>query len=163
MSLELIIAILIFGLAFMLLIGQWTALALGSVGVLVLYLSKGLLGLQALSSVIWNNSASYILIAVPMFLLMGEVILRSGVSTYFYRGIVVLLGWLPGGLLHANILSCAIFSAVSGSSVATAATVGTVAIPEMKKHKYEPRMIFGSLAAGGTLGILIPPSIVMVL
>ncbi len=163
MSLELIITILVGSLAFMLLIGQWTALALGSVGVLILLLSKGPIGLLALSSVIWNNSASYILIAVPMFLLMGEVILRSGVSTYFYRGVVVLLGWLPGGLLHANILSCAIFSAVSGSSVATAATVGTVAIPEMTKHKYEPRMIFGSLAAGGTLGILIPPSIVMVL
>jgi C4-dicarboxylate transporter, DctM subunit len=163
MSLELIIAILVGSLALLLLIGQWTALALGSVGVLILLLSKGLIGLQALSSVIWNNSASYILIAVPMFLLMGEVILRSGVSTYFYRGIVVLLGWLPGGLLHANILSCAIFSAVSGSSVATAATVGTVAIPEMKKHKYDSRMIFGSLAAGGTLGILIPPSIIMVL
>lgn len=163
MSLELIITILVCSLAFMLLIGQWTALALGSVGVLVLYLSKGMLGLQALSSVIWNNSASYILIAVPMFLLMGEVILRSGVSTYFYRGVVVLLGWLPGGLLHANIFSCAIFSAVSGSSVATAATVGTVAIPEMKRLDYSRPMIFGSLAAGGTLGILIPPSIVMVL
>ncbi len=163
MSLELIITILVGSLALMLLIGQWTALALGSVGVLVLLLSKGVIGLQALSSVIWNNSASYILIAVPMFLLMGEVILRSGVSSYFYRGIVVLLSWLPGGLLHANILSCAIFSAVSGSSVATAATVGTVAIPEMKKHKYDSRMIYGSLAAGGTLGILIPPSIVMVL
>jgi tripartite ATP-independent transporter DctM subunit len=98
-----------------------------------------------------------------MFLLMGEVILRSGVSGYFYRGVVVLLGWVPGGLLHANILSCAVFSAVSGSSVATAATVGTVAIPEMMKRKYPPRMTFGSLAAGGTLGILIPPSIVMVL
>jgi tripartite ATP-independent transporter DctM subunit len=163
MSLELIIAILLGSLAFMLLLGQWTALALGAVGVLILFLSKGLIGLEALSSVIWNNSASYILIAVPMFLLMGEVILRSGVSGYFYRGVVVLLGWLPGGLLHANILSCAVFSAVSGSSVATAATVGTVAIPEMMKRKYEPRMIFGSLAAGGTLGILIPPSIVMVL
>ncbi len=163
MSLELIILILIGSLALMLLIGQWTALALGAVGVLVLYLSKGLIGLQALSSVIWNNSASYILIAVPMFLLMGEIILRSGVSGYFYRGVVVLLGWLPGGLLHANILSCAVFSAVSGSSVATAATVGTVAIPEMMKRKYPPRMTFGSLAAGGTLGILIPPSIVMVL
>ncbi len=163
MSLELIILVLLGSLTLMLLIGQWTALALGAVGVLVLYLSKGLIGLQALSSVIWNNSASYILIAVPMFLLMGEIILRSGVSGYFYRGVVVLLGWLPGGLLHANILSCAVFSAVSGSSVATAATVGTVAIPEMMKRKYSPRMTFGSLAAGGTLGILIPPSIVMVL
>ena len=98
-----------------------------------------------------------------MFLLMGEMILRSGVSTYFYRGVVVLLGRLPGGLLHANIFSCAIFAAVSGSSVATAATVGTVAIPEMMKRGYKPRPVFGSLAAGGTLGILIPPSIIMVL
>jgi len=163
MSLQLLIAILIISLAFLLLIGQWTAMALGSVGVLILYLSKGAIGLEVLSTVLWNNSASYILIAVPMFLLMGEVILRSGVSTYFYRGVVVLLGWLPGGLLHANIMSCAVFSAVSGSSVATAATVGTVAIPEMKRHRYDPGMIYGSLAAGGTLGILIPPSIIMVL
>jgi len=163
MSLELLITILVISLAFLLLIGQWIALTLASVGVLVLFLSKGLMGLQVLSSVAWNNSASYILIAVPMFLLMGELILRSGVSTYFYRGVVVLLGWLPGGLLHANIVSCAIFSAVSGSSVATAATVGTVAIPELKRHNYEPKMIYGSLAAGGTLGILIPPSIIMVL
>ena len=73
------------------------------------------------------------------------------------------MGRLPGGLLHANIASCAVFSAVSGSSVATAATVGTVAIPEMLSRGYEPRTVFGSLAAGGTLGILIPPSIVMVL
>ncbi|MFV0298778.1 MAG: TRAP transporter large permease, partial [Hyphomicrobiaceae bacterium] len=163
MSLELIIVVMVAGLAMMLLLGQWTAFALGFIGVLVLYLSKGLLGLQVLSSVIWNNSSSYILIAVPMFLLMGEIILRSGVSNHFYRGVVVLLSWLPGGLLHANIFSCAIFSAVSGSSVATAATVGTVAIPEMMKRDYQPRMIFGSLAAGGTLGILIPPSIIMIL
>lgn len=163
MSLELLIVILFASLAFLLLIGQWIALALGSAGLLVLYMSRGELGLQVVSSVAWNNSASYILIAVPMFLLMGELILRSGVSTYFYRGIVVMLGWLPGGLLHANIVSCAIFSAVSGSSVATAATVGTVAIPELKRHRYEPKMIYGSLAAGGTLGILIPPSIIMVL
>ena len=88
---------------------------------------------------VWNNANSYILIAVPMFLLMGEIILRSGVSGYFYRGVVVLLGRLPGGLLHANIASCAVFSAVSGSSVATAATVGTVAIPEMLKRGYEPQ------------------------
>ncbi|TXL71620.1 TRAP transporter large permease [Vineibacter terrae] len=163
MNLELLTLILIASLAVMLTAGQWTAFALGICGVLVLYLSKGLLGLTALSSVVWNNANSYILIAVPMFLLMGEVILRSGVSGYFYRGVVVLLGSLPGGLLHANITSCAVFSAVSGSSVATAATVGTVAIPEMLKRGYEPRTVFGSLAAGGTLGILIPPSIIMVL
>jgi C4-dicarboxylate transporter DctM subunit len=163
MSLEFLTLVLVASLAILLVAGQWTAFALGICGVLVLYLSKGILGLGALSSVVWNNANNYILIAVPMFLLMGEVILRSGVSSHFYRGVVVLLGRLPGGLLHANIASCAVFSAVSGSSVATAATVGTVAIPEMLSRGYEPRTVFGSLAAGGTLGILIPPSIVMVL
>lgn len=163
MSAELLVLALVASLALLLLSGQWTAFALGSAGMLVLYLSKGALGLEVISSVIWNNAASYILVAVPLFLLMGELILRSGVSTRFYRGVVVLLRWLPGGLLHANIFSCAIFSAVSGSSVATAATVGTVAIPELTRRNYAPPMIFGSLAAGGTLGILIPPSIVMIL
>jgi len=163
MSLDIIIPVLLITLAMMLVLGQWMAFALGIVGMLVMYLSKGVLGLQSLSSVVWNTANSYILIAVPMFLLMGEIILRSGASTYFYRGVVVLLGRLPGGLLHANIFSCAIFAAVSGSSVATAATVGTVAIPEMMKRGYDPKPVFGSLAAGGTLGILIPPSIIMVL
>lgn len=146
-----------------LLLGQWTAFALGSVGVLVLLLSKGWVGLTSLSSVVWNSANSYILISIPMFLLMGEIILRSGVSSKFYAGVVALLGRLPGGLLHANIISCGVFSAVSGSSVATAASVGTVAIPELRKAGYADRALLGSLAAGGTLGILIPPSIVLVL
>lgn len=163
MSLDLLILVLLVSLSVMLVAGQWMAFALGVVGMLIMYLSKGALGVQSLSSVVWNTANSYILIAVPMFLLMGELILRSGASTYFYRGVVVLLGRLPGGLLHANIFSCAIFAAVSGSSVATAATVGTVAIPEMMKRGYHPRPVLGSLAAGGTLGILIPPSIIMVL
>lgn len=163
MSLELLILVLLVSLTVLLIAGQWMAFALGGVGMLIMYLSKGALGVQSLSSVVWNTANSYILIAVPMFLLMGELILRSGASTYFYRGVVVLLGRLPGGLLHANIFSCAIFAAVSGSSVATAATVGTVAIPEMMRRGYHPRPVLGSLAAGGTLGILIPPSIIMVL
>lgn len=163
MNLELLTLVLFVVLSILLMVGQWTAFALGITGVVILFLAKGAIGLESLSSIVWNNANSYILTAVPMFLLMGELILKSGVSTYFYRGIVVLLGRLPGGLLHANIVSCAIFSAVSGSSVATAATVGTVAIPEMLGRGYAPRMVFGSLAAGGTLGILIPPSIIMVL
>jgi C4-dicarboxylate transporter, DctM subunit len=163
MSLDLIIIILVATLTIMLVAGQWMAFALGAVGMLIMFMSKGVLGVQSLSSVVWNTANSYILIAVPMFLLMGELILRSGASAYFYRGVVVLLGRLPGGLLHANIFSCAIFAAVSGSSVATAATVGTVAIPEMMKRGYDPKPVLGSLAAGGTLGILIPPSIIMVL
>ncbi|HEX4894112.1 MAG TPA: TRAP transporter large permease subunit [Hyphomicrobiaceae bacterium] len=163
MSLDILIPVLLVTLTIMLVAGQWMAFALGVVGMLVMYLSKGTLGVASLSSVVWNTANSYILIAVPMFLLMGEIILRSGASTYFYRGVVVLLGRLPGGLLHANIFSCAIFAAVSGSSVATAATVGTVAIPEMMKRGYDAKPVLGSLAAGGTLGILIPPSIIMVL
>ena len=163
MSTELLTLVMLAGLFVCLAIGQWTAFALGAVGMLVLWLSKGTLGLQSISSVVWNTANSYILIAVPMFLLMGEVILRSGISGRFYTGVVAVLGRLPGGLLHANIASCAIFSAVSGSSVATAASVGTVAIPELKRAGYQPAAIYGSLAAGGTLGILIPPSIVLVL
>lgn len=163
MDWEILALVLVGFMALMLMLGQWTALVLGTVGTLLLYLSRGEVGLLAISSVVWNTSNSYILIALPMFLLMGEVILRSGISDKFYRGITALMGGLPGGLLHANIVSCALFSAVSGSSVATAASVGTVAIPEMTKRGYAPRLVFGSLAAGGTLGILIPPSIVMIL
>jgi len=150
-------------LAFLMVIGQWTAMALGSVGMFMLWLSRGDMGLNSVGSVIWNTANSYILIAAPMFLLLGEVILRSGVSTHFYRGVAAMMGRTPGGLLHANIIASALFSAISGSSVATAAAVGTVAIPEMTKRGYRPRIVFGSLAAGGTLGILIPPSIVMIL
>lgn len=150
-------------LAVLMIVGQWTALALGSVGVFMLWLSRGDIGLSSIPSVIWNTANSYILIAVPMFLLLGEIILRSGVSAYFYRGVSAMMGRTPGGLLHANIIACGLFSAISGSSVATAAAVGTVAIPEMVKRGYRPRIVFGSLAAGGTLGILIPPSIVMIL
>lgn len=163
MSSELLFGILVVFLAVAMLAGQWTAFALGTAGMLMLFLSRGTLGLTSMSSVVWNSVNSYVLIAVPLFLLMGEIILRSGAGEYFYRGVAALMGRTRGSLLHANTLSCAIFSAVSGSSVATAATVGTVAIPAMLKQGYQPRIVFGSLAAGGTLGILIPPSIVMVL
>jgi len=156
-------ALLLGLLAVAMLLGQWTALALGAVGTLMLFIVKGHVGLLTINSVIWNTANSYILIAAPMFLLMGEVILRSGVSTYFYRGVAALVGRTPGGLLHANVLACALFSCISGSSVATAAAVGTVAIPEMRERGYKLRLVFGTLAAGGTLGILIPPSIVMIL
>ncbi|MBM3490168.1 MAG: TRAP transporter large permease subunit [Alphaproteobacteria bacterium] len=156
-----LVLVLVLGVA--LVLGQWTALALGSAGMLMLYLARGEMALNTVGSVIWNTANSYVLIAVPMFLLLGEIILRSGVSSHFYRGVAALMGRTPGGLLHANIVACALFSAISGSSVATAAAVGSVAIPEMLKRRYQPKLLFGSLAAGGTLGILIPPSIVMIL
>lgn len=116
-----------------------------------------------LSEIIWDKSKEFILVAVPMFILLGEIMLRAGIARRMYGAVIEWLSWLPGGLMHANIGSCAIFAASSGSSVATAATVGTVAYPEIQKRSYNESLFLGSLAAGGTLGILIPPSINLIL
>lgn len=112
---------------------------------------------------IWEQSKEFILVAIPMFILLGEIMLRAGIALRMYNAVIQWLSWLPGGLMHANIGSSAIFAASSGSSVATAATVGTVAYPEIEKRNYNERLFLGSLAAGGTLGILIPPSINLIL
>lgn len=112
---------------------------------------------------IWEQSIEYILVAVPMFILLGEIILRAGIATRMYNAVAKWLSWLPGGLMHANVGSCAVFAATSGSSVATVATVGTVAYPEIEKRQYNEPLFLGTLAAGGTLGILIPPSIALIL
>jgi tripartite ATP-independent transporter DctM subunit len=98
-----------------------------------------------------------------MFIFMGEIVLQTGLSQRFYRGLAVMLGRIPGGLAHANIVGCAMFSAISGSSVATGITMGQVALPELRQRGYDIGLSVGSLAAGGTLGILIPPSIPMII
>ena len=116
-----------------------------------------------LAEIYWEKSKEFILVAVPMFILLGEIMLRAGIARRMYGAVIQWLSWLPGGLMHANIGSCAIFAASSGSSVATAATVGTVAYPEIKKRNYNERLFLGSLAAGGTLGILVPPSINLII
>jgi len=116
-----------------------------------------------LGDFVWEQSIEYILVAIPMFILLGEIMLRAGIAKRMYNAVVQWLSWLPGGLMHANIGSSAIFAATSGSSVATAATIGTVAYPEIEKHKYNERLFLGSVAAGGTLGILIPPSINLII
>jgi C4-dicarboxylate transporter, DctM subunit len=116
-----------------------------------------------LGDFIWEQSIEFILVAIPMFILLGEIMLRAGIALRMYNAVIQWLSWLPGGLMHANIGSSAIFAASSGSSVATAATVGTVAYPEIEKRNYNERLFLGSLAAGGTLGILIPPSINLIL
>ena len=118
---------------------------------------------RAVGEFTWDKSKEYILVASPMFILLGEIMLRAGIAKRMYEAVVEWLSWLPGGLMHANIGSCAIFAASSGSSVATAATVGTVAYPEIDKRRYNERLFLGSLAAGGTLGILIPPSISLII
>ena len=117
----------------------------------------------AIGEFVWDKSKEFVLVAIPMFILLGEIMLRAGIAQRMYNAVVQWFSWLPGGLMHANIGSCAIFAASSGSSVATAATVGTVAVPEMEKRRYNERLFLGSLAAGGTLGILIPPSINLII
>ncbi|OED40957.1 hypothetical protein AB833_10705 [Chromatiales bacterium (ex Bugula neritina AB1)] len=126
-----------------------------------LYMAGRLKG--AIGEFVWDKSKDFVLVAIPMFILLGEIMLRAGIAQRMYNAVVQWLSWLPGGLMHANIGSCAIFAASSGSSVATAATVGTVAVPEMEKRSYNQRLFLGSLAAGGTLGILIPPSINLII
>lgn len=117
----------------------------------------------AIGDIFWQNSIEFLLVAIPMFILMGEILLRSGITERMYEGMVQWLGWLPGGLMHSNIGACALFAATSGSSVATAATIGTVALPEVEKRHYNERLFLGTIAAGGTLGILIPPSINLII
>lgn len=119
--------------------------------------------IRGLGEMAWNTSADFILVAVPMFILMGELLMRSGVTDAMYEALDRWVGHIPGGLMHTNIAASAVFAATSGSSIATAATIGTVSIPNMTRYGYSPSMFLGSIAAGGTLGILIPPSINMVL
>lgn len=114
---------------------------------------------RALGEVLWSASDSFLLISIPLFILLGEVLVRSGIARMTYGALEAWLSWLPGGLLHANIGTATFFSATSGSSVATAATVGTVAMPQARRLGYDERLFAGSIAAGGTLGIMIPPSI----
>ncbi|MGM8932870.1 TRAP transporter large permease [Salinicola halophyticus] len=114
---------------------------------------------KALGQNLWSAADSFLLIAIPLFVLMGEIIVRAGIAEKAYRAMDHWLSWLPGGLIHANITTAALFSATSGSSVATAATISTVALPQGDRLNYDPRLFCGSIAAGGTLGILIPPSI----
>ncbi|RAI02430.1 hypothetical protein DLJ53_13830 [Acuticoccus sediminis] len=143
--------------------GVWIAIALMTTGMTGLYLEGGTRTFLALGSISWNSINSFTLSPVPMFIVMGAVILRCGVAERFYAALATWMRVLPGGLLQSNIVACSVFAAASGSSVATAGTIGTVTIPELKRRGYDPGMIFGSLAAGGTLGILIPPSIVMII
>ncbi|MEO0822680.1 MAG: TRAP transporter large permease [Pseudomonadota bacterium] len=139
------------------------AAALGVLG-LVLDRAYGFLPLyQAVGELAWTSSNGFLLMAIPLFVLLGELMLRAGVADAMYDALARWLGWLPGGVMHANVGACALFAATSGSSVATAATIGTVALPQIERHGYGPRLFLGTLAAGGTLGILIPPSVNMII
>ena len=116
----------------------------------------------AMGEMAWATSNNFLLVAIPFFVLLGEILLRSGMAERMYGALVLWMPWLPGGLMHSNVAACAMFAATSGSSVATAATIGTVAMGEIEKRGYSERLFLGTIAAGGTLGILIPPSINMI-
>ena len=116
----------------------------------------------AIGEITWSTSTNFILFAIPLFILLGEILLRSGIAERMYAAMTHWLSWLPGGLMHSNIGTCTLFAAVSGSSVATAATIGTVAVDQIDKYGYNERLYLGTIAAGGTIGILIPPSIPMI-
>ena len=139
------------------------AATLGWLGLSLQYLESPMPLHRALGDIVWQTGTDFLLVAIPMFVLLGEILLRAGITERMYDGIVKWLGWLPGGLMHSNIGSSALFAATSGSSVATAATIGTVAIPQIKKRGYNEPLFLGTIAAGGTLGILIPPSINLIL
>lgn len=149
------------GLVALLLVRVPVAFALGGLGMLLLFL-KGF-PLVGVPQRLYGTMDSFELLAVPMFLLMSNVLLRGGVGRDLFAAVQSWVGHWPGGLGVATIISCSLFAAISGSSVATAATIGTVAIPEMEKRGYDRPFTLGMLAAGGTLGILIPPSIPLII
>ena len=117
----------------------------------------------AVGQVSWNANSSFTLFALPLFVLLGQILLRAGIAERMYSALAHWMSWIPGGLMHSNIAACTLFSATSGSSSATAATVGTVAMSQVGKYKYNEGLFCGSIASGGTLGILIPPSINLIL
>lgn len=132
--------------------------ALGLTGFILLHFQANGATALAINSA-WNLLTDFTLSAVPLFIMLGDILLASGVSTRVYNGLTPLFRKLPGQLLHTNIAVCTLFGAVSGSSTSTAAAIGSVSYPELKKRGYSPAMVIGSLAAGGTLGLLIPPSL----
>ena len=145
------------------LIGLHVSSALGLIGMALMYVVSDRPLWDVLGQIAWNVNSSSVLVAVPLFVMMGEVLIYSRLSERLYHVLSHWLAPLPGGLLHSNIAFCAVFGAISGSSAACAATVGAVALPSFRKRNYNERLVIGSLAAGGTLDILIPPSISMII
>ncbi len=135
------------------------ASAIAGVGIIAGYFFSDYPIFGSLGEITWSVSTDFLLLSIPFFVLLGEILLHSGIAKSIYFSLHKWLSWLPGGLLHANIASSALFSSISGSSVATAATITTVAMPQCDKYGYKPGLFAGTIAAGGTLGILIPPSI----
>src|ERR671913_2315839 len=158
-----IAVLLLLLLALLLAGGVWIAIALTAVGwVGMQFAGAAIPAGSVLATTIWGNSASWTLAALPLFIWMGEILFRTRLSEEMFRGLAPWLNWLPGRLMHVNVIACGLFGSVSGSSAATCATVAKIALPELKKRGYNETVSLGSLAGAGALGILIPPSITMV-
>lgn len=157
------LSLLLFGLMLALLAGGlWIALAMSVVAWFGLQFFTSSPPEVNLFQSFWGSSASWSLAALPLFVWMGEILFRTRLSEEMFAGLSPWVGWLPGRLMHVNIVGCGIFAAVSGSSAATCATIAKVALPELQKRGYDERMALGSLCGAGTLGLLIPPSIIMI-
>jgi C4-dicarboxylate transporter, DctM subunit len=154
--------VLLGALAAFLAAGLWIALALLGVGwVAMVFFTSSPAG-KLMATTVWGSSASWALTALPLFIWMGEILFRSRIAEDMFKGLAPWMAPLPGRLMHCNVVGCGIFAAISGSSAATAATIGRITIPELAKRGYDERMAIGSLAGAGTLGLLIPPSIIMI-
>ncbi|HEX5477302.1 MAG TPA: TRAP transporter large permease subunit [Burkholderiales bacterium] len=157
------VAAILFGLMLLLLAGGlWIAMAMSVVAWFGLRFFTSSPPEISLFQSFWGSSASWTLAALPLFVWMGEILFRTRLSEEMFEGLAPWLDWLPGRLMHVNILGCGIFAAVSGSSAATCATISKVALPELEKRGYDTRLALGSLCGAGTLGLLIPPSIIMI-
>ena len=153
---------LFFLLLFLLSLGIWVAPALIAIGyVLLEFFTPAPVG-SLLASTIWDASWNWALTALPLFIWMGEILFRTRLSSDMFKGLSPMLSRLPGGLLHVNVVGCGIMAAVAGSSAVTCATIGRMSIPELTKRKYDETLSIGSLAGSGTLGLLIPPSIMLI-
>ena len=157
-----ITALLIVALFAILGSGVWIGLSLAGVAWIGMQLFSSRPAGDAMAVTIWGSSSSWTLTALPLFIWMGEILFRTRLSSDMFRGLAPWMQSLPGRLLHTNVVGCAIFAAVSGSSAATCATIGKMSLPELSRRGYPDGIAIGSLAGAGTLGLLIPPSIIMI-
>lgn len=162
MGAETIIVILMLVLLALLASGLWVGLTLGVVGAAGLYILGGESGASLVGGALWSGINSWPLTAMPLFLLMGEILFRTRLADGMFHGLSSWMNWLPGRLLHVNVVGCGILAAIVGSSGVCAATMGRMSLPELGRQGYDEKMMIGTLTGSGTLGLLIPPSVMMI-
>ena len=153
----------VFLLLLLILVGVPIAFAMGGVGLLGILVLEGSAAAMAHAALVpWDEARSFVLVTIPLFVLMGQLVFHTGLATELYDGLRAWIGWVPGGMAITSVLACGGFGAVTGSSIATVATMGAIVMPEMDRFGYDRRLATGALAASGTLGILIPPSVIFI-